>query len=102
MTMHNPLGSFAKRMRSFSRLDPARDWIIAFTVAAILLAGIIVWNVWAFDTVAQGGVIGPATTTASPIFSQSSLDAIRTIFANRAAEEVKYTAGAYRFPDPSL
>lgn len=66
----------------------------------IALAGIFIWNVWAFDTVANGGVIGTATSTPQA-FSQSSLNTIRSIFEDRAEERAKYETGTYRFSDPS-
>jgi len=84
-----------------AHLDPARDWIVALILSVIALAGIIVWNAWAFDTIANGGVIGTPSTNVQPSFNQASLDAIHTIFDSRAAEEAKYVAGVYRFADPS-
>ncbi len=93
--------TYVKRLLSSVRLDPARDWLVLVTLSAIVLAGIIVWNVWTFDTVATGGVIGGQTTTSSPLFNQSSINSIRTIFENRADEEAKYQTGTYRFSDPS-
>ncbi len=99
--MINSISSFLKRLRAGAHQDPVRDWLILITFSTIALAGIIVWNVWAFDTVASGGVIGAPATEAPPIFSRSSLDTIRTIFASRAEEEAKYVNGIYRFVDPS-
>ncbi len=83
------------------RRDPVRDWLTLLTLSIIALAAIIVWNAWTFDTVASGGVIGTPMTTTQPVFNHSSLDAIHTIFASRAAEEEKYVTGAYSFADPS-
>ncbi|MGD0328660.1 MAG: hypothetical protein ABSB00_03060 [Minisyncoccia bacterium] len=93
--------SFSKRLHYGARLEPVRDWLSLLTFSAIALVGIIVWNVWAFDTVISGGVIGSSATSTPPVFSQSSLDTIHTIFANRAAEEEKYETGTYSFTDPS-
>ena len=93
--------SLLKRLRYGSHINPTRDWLTLVTLAAIVLAGIVVWNAWAFDTVVSGGVIGTPATSTPPVFSQASLDTIHTIFANRAAEEEKYTTGTYRFADPS-
>jgi hypothetical protein len=91
----------SNRMRSLSSADPDRDWIILLIIATITLTGIVVWNAYAFDTVANGGVIGPASTAPAPVFSQSSLDAIHTVFSNRAAEETKYLLDTYHYADPS-
>jgi len=90
-----------KRARPSSRFDPARDWLLLLLGSVILLTGIIVWNAWAFDTVAGGGVIGTSPVRTPMVFNQSSLDAIRTVFTDRAVEEEKYTSGVYRFADPS-
>lgn len=81
--------------------NPIRDWLILVALSVIALAGIIVWNAWAFDTVASGGVIGPPTTSSAPAFSRSSLDDINTIFSNRATEEEKYKNNTYHYADPS-
>ncbi len=89
------------RLRYGERPDPQRDWFVLITLAAILLAGVIGWNAWAFDTVAAGGVIGAATVAPPQAFNQSSLEAIQKIFTDRKIEEEKYTTGVYRFVDPS-
>lgn len=70
-------------------------------VSATILTGVIVWNVWAFDTVVQGGIIGTPSDNTSSAFSRSSLDTIHAIFASRAEEEAKYRTGAYSYADPS-
>lgn len=101
MNIFNATRSFLKRLRGDAREDPVRDWLVLITFSTIVLTGIIVWNEWAFDTVASGGVIGTPMTSVPPIFNRSSLDAIRTIFANRAEEEAKYVTGTYRYADPS-
>jgi hypothetical protein len=93
--------SFLKHFQYGAYLNPVRDWLALLIFSTIALIGIIVWNVWAFDTVANGGVIGTVATSTSPVFDQTSLDTIHTVFANRAAEESKYITGTYRFSDPS-
>lgn len=90
-----------KRLRGSARLNPVRDWLLLCTLSIIVLASIIVWNAWAFDTVANGGVIGSVATTSPSTFSRSSLDTIHTVFTNRAAEEAKYRTGVYHYTDPS-
>lgn len=101
MNTFNFIGSFLKRLRVGAREDPVRDWLVLVTFSMIAFASIVVWNVWAFDTVASGGVIGAPATGAPPVFSRSSLDAIHTVFANRAEEQAKYVTGVYRYADPS-
>lgn len=95
------LASFLNRIRASSHLDPERDWLILLIVGALALVSIIVWNAWMFDTVANGGTIGSPVTSTAPIFNQASLEAIHTVFDNRAVEEQKYVAGEYRYADPS-
>jgi hypothetical protein len=95
------LFGLAKRLKYSGYIDPARDWLVLLTLGAIALAGIVVWNVWAFDTVAQGGVIGAPASSAPPAFSRASLDAIHAVFEKRSAEEAKYETGTYRYSDPS-
>lgn len=102
MSIFDRSSSFWKRLRSSTSVDPVRDWLVILTLAIFALIGIIVWNVWAFDTVANGGTLGTPTTVPSILFNQSSLDTIRTIFDTRAAEEARYVNGTYRFTDPSL
>lgn len=98
----NLFNSISKRIRSLSRVDPERDWIVLLILSFITFLLVVVWNVWAFDTVAGGGVIGSSVAGRPAIFSQASLDVIHTIFDNRAAEEAKYVSGVYRYADPSL
>ncbi len=100
-TIRNAVTSFLRRLRRGAELDPVRDWLVVVTLSIILLLGIIVWNVWAFDTVANGGSLGAVAPSTTPVFDQASLDAVHTIFANRADEEAKYVTGVYRYVDPS-
>lgn len=101
MNIHNLFEAFSQRIRALSSVDPERDWLFLLISSTIVLSGIVVWNAWAFDTVASGGTIGSSATTVVPIFDQSSLETIHTIFAERAAEEEKYMSGVYRYADPS-
>lgn len=100
MTMTS-ITSFFRRLRYGTQVNPTRDWLTLLTLSALVLVSIIVWNVWAFDTVANGGVIGAVATSTPPAFNQASLNTIHTIFSNRADEELKYQTGTYRFVDPS-
>ncbi len=92
---------FARFKKRSASLDPARDWLVLLIASMLALSCIIIWNAWAFGTVANGGVIGTAATSTKPVFDQASLDAVHAIFANRAAEQGKYVTGAYRYADPS-
>lgn len=100
MNIFDPI-SFLKRLHAIELQDPMRDWLVLITLSTMILAGIVVWNAWAFDTVARGGVIGASSPKSLPIFDHSSLDVIHTIFTNRAIEEEKYKTGIYRYADPS-
>ena len=92
---------FRRRAGHDSVESPMRDWLTLLICGTIALAGIIVWNAWAFDTVANGGTIGSSATSTPAVFDKSSLDAIHNVFVNRAAEEAKYRTGVYRYADPS-
>ena len=83
------------------RPDPVRDWLVLVGLSVIALAGIIVWNINAFDTVAMGGIIGGQTASPPPLVNQETIDSIRSIFDIRSAEEAKYQTGTYDFIDPS-
>lgn len=100
-TLRTHVNILLRRARALSHIDPARDWIMLVICSTVVLASIIVWNAWAFDTVANGGVIGTLATTTPPAFSRSSFDTVHAIFAHRADEETKYVTGVYRYTDPS-
>ena len=101
MNIFTAIISFFKRFRYGAEINPTRDWVALLMLSAITLTGIVIWNMWAFDTVANGGIIGTAATSTPPVFDQASLDAVHAIFADRAAEEAKYETGVYNFSDPS-
>lgn len=101
MNIFNNLISSLKRFRTGGLLNPEHDWIGLLALSSVAFAGIIVWNIWTFDTVANGGVIGTAATNSPTAFDRSSIDAINDIFEKRATEEIRYRTGVYRFSDPS-
>ncbi|MDE1925495.1 MAG: hypothetical protein KGH79_04990 [Patescibacteria group bacterium] len=101
MNIFHSTGSFLKRLRSGVRQDPARDWLLLLSISTVALVCIIIWNVWAFGTVTNGGTIGTAATGTPPVFNKASLDAIHAIFTSRATEENNYINGTYQFADPS-
>jgi len=100
MNIFTTLNRFWQRLHK-KVLNPVRDWLAMLVVALFALIIIIIWNVWTFDTVANGGIIGAAATSTPPVFNESSLSVIRTVFSNRAEEEAQYETGTYRFADPS-
>jgi hypothetical protein len=103
--MRNILGRLSHALqvvRYGDRIDPARDWFIMLTVTAVTLIAIISWNIWAFDRVARGGVLGQVTDTSIPIFNRTSLDTIQQVFEKRSGEAAKYENGTYTYEDPSL
>lgn len=82
--------------------NPVRDWFVLLGLFTLALVGIVMWNVWAFETVANGGSIGaPVMQTPAEGVDQSLLDTVRTVVDDRAAEAAKYESGAYRYTDPS-
>jgi hypothetical protein len=98
---HLNLTSLRSRLSYGARIDPARDWSILLVLGGLVLVLVVVWNVWAFETVVNGGVLGNATVSSPPLFSQASLDTIQSLFSDRLVEETKYRDGTYRFADPS-
>ena len=101
MNIFSFVGSFFRHIRYGERIDPMRDWLILVSISVIVLAGVLVWTVWAFDTVVNGGTIGSAATSTTTSFDRTTLNEIKRIFADRSAEEAKYETGVYRFADPS-
>ncbi len=75
------------RERKEARRDPARDWAALVAAAAVLLAGLVVWHLWAFGTAVEGGVIGAPKRAAVPLVNQVVLENVRNVFASRAAGE---------------
>ncbi len=100
-TFLHALQSFLERLRTGAHQDPVRDWLAMIVLSTTILAAIIVWNAWIFDTISNGSALGPAATTSPAVFNSSSLEVIHTTFADRAAEEAKYVTGVYRYTDPS-
>ncbi len=100
MNIFNFTNSSFSRLRLRAHQDPVRDWLALLALSLLAFVSIVVWNVWAFNTVARGGVIG-VSATSTPVFTSSSLDTIRAIFEKRAAEEAKYATGVYHYTDPS-
>ena len=95
---------FTRIFRNGLHADPVRDWSILFGLSLITFVGLVVWNVWTFETVAGGGTIGaPCSfpTCATPTVNRSSITAVQEVFNARAAEETKYVSGVYRYLDPS-
>ena len=83
------------------RLRPVRDWFILLGLFVVLLIASALWNLWFYQQVRTSADAAPPSAAALPVFSQASLEALKAIFADRAAEEAKYTEGAYTFIDPS-
>jgi len=101
MNIPDIITSLLNRLRPNTHQDPVRDWLVLLTLSMLAFVCIVVWNVWAFDTVAQGGVIGATPSSTSPAFNRSSIDALHAVFEKRATEEEKYVTGVYRYADPS-
>ena len=101
MIMPQYINRFLKQRRAPSRQDPERDWVALISVAAVTLAGIVVWNIWAFGTAVNDGVIGAPSQATPSLVNQAILSDVRAVFTSRAAEEQNYVAGAYQYADPS-
>ena len=72
--------------------------LIFFGIALVVIS---IWNVWTFQTIANGGIMDAQAVTAPPIFDRPLLDSARTIIENRAVEEAKYKIDVYHYTDPS-
>ncbi|MDO8566727.1 MAG: hypothetical protein Q7R58_01075 [bacterium] len=101
MNISHSIRAFFSRLRSAAHSDPVRDWLTLLALSIFAFVSIVVWNIWAFDTVARGGVIGTAATSTLPAFNSSSMEAVQAVFLKRANEEAKYVTGVYRYADPS-
>lgn len=101
MNILHTIAAFFKRFRYGATIDPVRDWLVALMVSGVLLVAIIAWNIWTFNAIAAGGIKNTPIPASPALFNRASLDALGTIFTNRAAEEAKYVAGVYRYADPS-
>lgn len=101
MNIFNHNRSFFSRLRSAAHFDPVRDWLVMLVLSIFAFVSIVVWNIWAFDTVAQGGVIGTAASGTKQSFNLSLVGNVNEILGKRATEEAKYRTGGYRYADPS-
>lgn len=99
--LSNFFTSLRTRTRTGVHKDPSRNWLTLLTLALFAFVCIVVWNIWAFDTVARGGVIGTNVGNSTTVFNRSSINEVRAIFEKRSAEEARYVTGVYRFADPS-
>jgi hypothetical protein len=99
MKIFRAVWSFLKLFRYGANINPVRDWLAMLTLSAILLASIIVWNIWTFDKIAAGE--GSAASPVTAVFDRAPLDTLQKIFTIRAAEETKYVTGVYSYSDPS-
>lgn len=101
MNIFNHNRPFFSRLRSVAYFDPVRDWLVMLILSVFAFISIVVWNIWAFDTVAQGGILGATTSETKQSFNLSSIGDVNEILEKRANEEAKYRIGVYRYADPS-
>lgn len=87
-------------LRRLSRPAPIRDWLFLLSVAAIVLVGIVAWNVWNLRTLLDR-IESNASSAQAPLLDRASLDNAHTLFENRATEESMYVNGEYQYSDPS-
>jgi type III secretory pathway component EscU len=78
-----------------------RNWLILLTLSTLVLVCIIVWNIWIFSTVVQGGVIGTSEVNTPSLLDSSSINTVEAVFQMRATEHAKYMIGVYSYSDPS-
>ncbi len=100
-TITSRLSALFARAGRGAHFNPERDWALLLGTAGFVLALIVAWNVWAFNTVVGGGTLGDASQAPGAPVASTSLEAIPALLAGRAAEDAKYVDGTYRFADPS-
>ena len=83
------------------RLEPSRDWIVLLATTALLLFVSVAWNLWLFNHVAGGAVLGAPASPATTALDEAAIKELGEIFAERAREATSYRNGTYRFIDPS-
>lgn len=102
MNASRHLTKLLNRTELAARVDPARDWLLVLIVAFGILLTIVGWSVWNFNILLRDGIAPDASAVSTePAFNKTSVEAVRIIFADRAAEEAKYVSGVYSFADPS-
>lgn len=95
--------NYLKRLRSSTYVDPVRDWILLIAVSVVAFIGIVLWNVWVFNSIQQSATeTRPAGTSPTSNTSRSTLDTLNAVFTSRGAEQQKYISGEYHYTDPSL
>lgn len=99
--LYNFFTRLHSQMHLSARPDPGRAWLVLIGFFGIALASLLVYNAWLFDRVAGGDTLSGAAAPSTDAVSRSALSIVRTIFDERAGEEMKYVTGTYRFPDPS-
>ena len=92
--------AFFKRFSYGASLRPARDWFLVLVVAVLLVAGSVGWNVWLFQGVERGAVIGESSAGRTGL-DERSIESVRRVFESRQEEQNRYR-NEYRFVDPSL
>lgn len=100
----NTFNLFLKRLRStHNGPRPSRDWHLLLVATFLLLVAVTGWSLWVFQTIVTGGTVGVTTSLSTkPEQRVNPVDTVRSIYNARAAEEANYSAGAYRYTDPSL
>lgn len=84
------------------RLQSARDWVILLVIGVIAVFISLAVNVWTFDRVVKGGVLGEPPSTQDIVFDASRLEKLVDLFARQAAKQREYVEGTVQFVDPSL
>ncbi|MDB5244857.1 MAG: hypothetical protein JWN18_727 [Parcubacteria group bacterium] len=93
--------SLSSRLHSTTQHDPVRDWLYMLAAFAILLVGIIGWDIWMFGRIEAGEMSGEPTAAAVPTFNRAAFDSVHTTIVSRKAEQQKYIDGGYHYSDPS-
>lgn len=84
-----------------TQLKPARDWIVVVSIALIILAFSIVWNIFNFRHIVAEKAAPATTNVYAPTINKTAIQSVQQLFSERASEQTKYESGAYSFADPS-
>ncbi len=102
MTFSEQLTTFFTTVRGLrygNVVRPSRDWFLLLGMALILALASILWNVWTFDQIASGEILGtPSEMSHAP--TNDAFERVKKQFDARTTEANKYLF-EYHFIDPS-
>ena len=83
-------------------LRPVRDWVVLLMSAGVCIVASLVWNLWLFNRVVSGEVLGDAPKAGEAIVDETLTSTLSKVLIDREAARVEYEDGTKHFVDPSL